>query len=355
MHISFMFGYCGPDVDFGNGPRLFLNIFKRNEVILIFKDYFEDPSILKCWYEYSKCKHTFYNHGIDLKGFAGDISHMARLEDSSRSNISYTLPKLSHYYRKEISSTKGRIINTLLSNPSLTQDQKNYITKHAKTTTPSLKFSTPISTTDITIIEPHNTTHHAAPHHSIDTTATHADDIFYIREMMAKRLMAVDVDGLNDMLDVYTRYWLPCGELMADIEKTGFGVRVEDLAHAQKKVEDDLVVLCARINELIREICPQADGLNISSTQQLQHLFYAPFTRSKYESQDMATILEEHEEYIPIDNAILDIDEGDSIDQPLITSISSEHLSTGQGDKPGLIREFKVKNTFVRIFYLELH
>ena len=350
-----MSGYCGPDIDFGNGPRLFLNNFKRNEVILIFKDYFEDPSILKCWYEYSKCKHTLYNHGIDFKGFAGDISHMARLEDPTRSNISYTLPKLSHYYRKEISNTKGRIINTLLSNPSLTQDQKSYITKHARTTTPSLKFSTPISSTDTIIIEPHSTTHHATQHHSIDTTATHADDIFYIREMMARRLMAVDADGLNDMLDVYTRYWLPCGELMADIEKTGFGVRVEDLAHARNKVEDDLVVLCARINELIRKICPQADGLNISSTQQLQHFFYAPFTKSKYESQDMATILDEHEESIPIDNAELDIDQGDSIDQPLITSISSEQLSTGQGDKPGLIREFKVKNTFVRIVYLELH
>ena len=35
--------FCGPDVDFGNGPRLFIDNFGENyELIQMFKGYFED-------------------------------------------------------------------------------------------------------------------------------------------------------------------------------------------------------------------------------------------------------------------------------------------------------------------------
>ena len=77
--------FIGPDVDFGNGPRLFIdNYADANDVILEFKQYFEDPEYLKCWHNYGYDRHILFNHRIDCKGFGGDTMHMARLVDPSR-------------------------------------------------------------------------------------------------------------------------------------------------------------------------------------------------------------------------------------------------------------------------------
>ena len=77
--------FIGPDVNFGNGPRLFIdNYADAKDIILEFKEYFEDPEFLKCWHNYGYDRHILYNHGIDCKGFGGDTMHMARLVDPSR-------------------------------------------------------------------------------------------------------------------------------------------------------------------------------------------------------------------------------------------------------------------------------
>jgi DNA polymerase-1 len=60
------------------------NYADANGVINEFKEYFEDPTYLKCWHNYSYDRHILYNHGIDVKGFGGDTMHMARLADPSR-------------------------------------------------------------------------------------------------------------------------------------------------------------------------------------------------------------------------------------------------------------------------------
>ena len=61
-------GFAGPDVDFGNGPRLFVDNFgERHELVQMFKEYFEDPNYLKTWFNYGFDRHIFYNHGIDVK------------------------------------------------------------------------------------------------------------------------------------------------------------------------------------------------------------------------------------------------------------------------------------------------
>lgn len=65
--------FAGPDIDFGNGPRLFIDNYADAEgLIMEFKEYMENPKYLKCWHNYGFDRHIFYNHGIDVKGFAGD-------------------------------------------------------------------------------------------------------------------------------------------------------------------------------------------------------------------------------------------------------------------------------------------
>lgn len=80
--------FGGPDIDFGNGPSnnkykilgLIIDNFAQNsDLILGLKDYFEDSNFKKIWHNYGFDRHIFYNHGIDVQGFAGDTMHMARL------------------------------------------------------------------------------------------------------------------------------------------------------------------------------------------------------------------------------------------------------------------------------------
>ena len=99
--------FIGPNVDFGNGPRLFIDNYADSEGVLMeFKEYFEDEEYLKCWHNYGYDRHILYNHGIDCRGFGGDTMHMARLVDPSRMPGEYALAKLSDILLEEIEESK---------------------------------------------------------------------------------------------------------------------------------------------------------------------------------------------------------------------------------------------------------
>ena len=52
--------FIGPDVDFGNGPRVFIdNYADADGVIMEFKEYFEDPKYKKCFHNYGFDRHIF--------------------------------------------------------------------------------------------------------------------------------------------------------------------------------------------------------------------------------------------------------------------------------------------------------
>ena len=103
--------FIGPDVDFGNGPRLFIDNFADSlDVLLEFKDYFEDEEYLKCWHNYGYDRHILFNHGIDCRGFGGDTMHMARLCDPSRLPNQYALATLSDLLINEIEESKQEIL-----------------------------------------------------------------------------------------------------------------------------------------------------------------------------------------------------------------------------------------------------
>ena len=61
-------GFFGPDVDFGTGPRLFIdNMTSPVDLVQVFKEYFEDETYLKGWFNYGFDRHIFFNHGVDVK------------------------------------------------------------------------------------------------------------------------------------------------------------------------------------------------------------------------------------------------------------------------------------------------
>lgn len=88
--------FAGPQFNFGRGPRVFIDNFGKNAgLINFFKPYLESEKHLKVWHNYGFDRHLFYNHGINVRGFAGDTMHMARLYDSGKMGNQYSLAALT--------------------------------------------------------------------------------------------------------------------------------------------------------------------------------------------------------------------------------------------------------------------
>jgi DNA polymerase I len=86
--------FGGPEINFGSGPRLFIDNYAQNEdLILFFKEYFEDNACKKVWHNYGYDRHIINNHKIDIKGFHGDTMHMARLVNPARGPKAYSLSR----------------------------------------------------------------------------------------------------------------------------------------------------------------------------------------------------------------------------------------------------------------------
>lgn len=76
--------YCGEDVDFGSGPRLFIDNSGPSEGLLeCFREYFEDLGFQKVFHNYSFDRHVLRRHNIRLRGLHADTLHLARLFDTS--------------------------------------------------------------------------------------------------------------------------------------------------------------------------------------------------------------------------------------------------------------------------------
>lgn len=118
--------FSGPDVDFGDGPRLWIDnygeaevrgfyekplyllvscftvddpfplLFRTQGTLHYFKDWLEDHERLKVWHNYGFDRHVLFNHNINVLGLGGDTMHMARLWDSARPKKGgYSLETLS--------------------------------------------------------------------------------------------------------------------------------------------------------------------------------------------------------------------------------------------------------------------
>jgi DNA polymerase-1 len=108
--------FIGPEVNFGSGPKLFLDNYGAAEGTLdLFKEYFEDPSIFKVWHNYGFDRHILFNHKINVQGFGGDTMHMARLANPSRGPGEYSLASCSSHYNHLMSRIKNKLVDDLCS------------------------------------------------------------------------------------------------------------------------------------------------------------------------------------------------------------------------------------------------
>lgn len=250
--------YCGPDINFGNGPYLWIdNYDKSNDILLYFKEYLENPKILKIWHNYSFDRHVLYNHNINVKGFGGDTLQMARLWNSSRTiDGGYSLEVLS----KELIPDKS------IKETMLTLFGENIIRKDGNISK-KIKLDEPIvlQTNELTRLK------------WIQYSAQDSCTTWHLHNKLIDELKLLPWAINLNMYDFYLKYWLPFGELLTDMERLGIYIRKDDyLPKVRQQAENDKKNVEKIFMNWAKELLPEAKYMNPSSEQQKQQFFFGP-------------------------------------------------------------------------------
>jgi DNA polymerase-1 len=146
-----------------------------------------------------------------------------------------------------------------------------------------------------------------------------AEITFWLRETLIGKLVGlkIDFEGMNNCWELYNRFWLDFGELLTDIERSGFQVDLGHLKKAEESAEADILRYQSDFKDWVTSIQDGTEEFNPSSTQQLQQLLYAPFKRKTTpkkppkraqpssdpsDDADHLDIPEDHQLSVPLEN-----------------------------------------------------
>lgn len=253
--------YCGDDVDFGSGPRVWVdNMDEKGNtrgLIEYFRPYLEDAGLKKVFHNYSFDRAMFFNEGVTVAGFAGDTMHMARLQHSDR--LHYSLEILGE---------------TLLGIGWGKQSLKELMREEHVKRPEDLHLSTSATTRSAW-----------TEYSTFDTVATWKLHAKLCQELSSQewRMPRGQVHGT--LLDFYKLYWRPFAEVLVAIEERGVPV---DVAHLemQKKLakqhladEEQLFFEWVQSAYLKRypdrpDLVSSAAKFNPRSAQQLRHFLF---------------------------------------------------------------------------------
>lgn len=260
--------YAGPDVDFGNGPRVWVDTTTgAGETLRELRPFFESASGAgKVWHNYSFDRAQLANHGICARGFAGDTLHMARLWDSSRLGRGYSLEALS----ADVLGARKRPMTELFSLPKPKQDG----TAGRQMQLPALDR---VQRSALFLSD-------WVQYSTYDTQAT-----WQLYGELARRLALIPwiTNGLPgraragdssepSMLEFYKRHWLAFGEVLTDIERAGVYVRLDHLAASERIAQADRDRAEAEFLAWAETVSPGARRMNPRSQAQKQQLLFAP-------------------------------------------------------------------------------
>lgn len=131
---------------------------------------------------------------------------------------------------------------------------------------------------------------------------------------------------------LYLKYWRPFGELLTDMERTGFKVDLQYLQKIQIQAENDKKDYEKRFLEWVWANQDDAKEFNPASTQQMQQLLFGPYFKNGL--GQTSTNYEELEK--------------DGLFFPRIRAFRSENLS---GEiKPGRTEPLKYRNMLISGF-----
>lgn len=267
--------YAGDYDVFGERSKLFVDCLDSDgshfgELLDVFKGYFENRRCKKVWHNYSFDRHMFANHGIDVKGFAGDSMHMARLVNTAEE--SYSLEALCKlYFNEDFAKT------SLMDKFGRKEMLKNG--KEGKRT----------MLPDTIMLQTRSETRKKW----IDYATKDAELTHRLSTELKEKLKNMQIGGENifnphsiarkfaNMYELHENLLVPFGELLTDMESAGFRVDVERLRRATKAAQDESLMLEERFREWASKHSPDARYMNIRSPAQKQFFFFAPFKCKK--------------------------------------------------------------------------
>lgn len=263
--------YAGHDIDFGTGSRLFVDCLDgEKDLLQTFKPYFESENRKKVWHHYAFDRHVLQNGGIRVGGFGGDTMHMARLVDTSLRR--YALDELCGHFLQGQRKTGMK-------------DRFGFRQK-LKSGLESKSLSLPC-TLDLQRGEQRL--------EWIDYATLDAELTYRLCHLLKNMLECTKIEGSNspkgltdrfdNLYEVYRSVMVPFGELLTDMERTGFKVDVNLLQQAEKRAREDEKRLEHRFREWAMGICEDAKYMNVHSDLQKKQLFFSPCTNSKDKSQ----------------------------------------------------------------------
>lgn len=261
--------YAGHHVDFGSGPRLFVDCVQPR-VLRALRPYFESAARPKVWHNYAFDRHVLANHGVVPRGFAADTMHMARLVDSSLHK--YSLQALCDRF--------------LPDDPQLTKLSIDHLFAHhlPPRTKPALQT-----------LAIHNNPHlrHQWIHYAcLDAELTHRLYHRLRTELCATRIHATNAPAqiphrFPTLHHLYHHLLRPFGQLLTDVERRGFKVDVRRLQHAAERAAADQLRLEDCFRDWAKTHSPDAAYMNLHSDLQKQHFFFAPCKNSLHPSRSM--------------------------------------------------------------------
>lgn len=254
--------YCGDDVDFGNGPRLFIDNLDEDGqlrgLVEHFKRYLEDPEIPKVFQNYSFDRAMFLKHGCDVAGFFADTMNLARLDNSDAN--SYSLEELGKRY-----------LGDCWGKRSLSQFMKEEKAK---------------SVAELHLHKDPNVRAQWMDYSTFDTLVTwKLHQVLWDRLGRTRPTAPVAGQPTVGLLEFYERFWRPFAEVLCHIEERGLRVDRDFLCKQLKVAEDDLrkerEAFMNFIHQQWERLYPNNEQLlesfecfNPNSTHQMRQLLY---------------------------------------------------------------------------------
>jgi len=263
--------YGGDDLDFGGGPRLWVDLLgaQSGELLDAFSSFFGDSRFRKVYHCLSEQWRPLSSslEAVTHDGFAGDTMHMARLLDPSLK--SYQLEELGwrmavrgtvHHEHRQLGlrlRPKGQGVKAHMPADELQLQRREEWVQYA---------------------------------------SSGAQTVHELYKALRKRLMDTkwelegpqgtpeDIQGLS-MWDFYLQYWQPLGSLLLEMELTGMPVDMVRLDELEKKALEDMnrdkdKFTSWALRCLTEEHGPDSVAssnladMNLNSARQLSHLLF---------------------------------------------------------------------------------
>mmetsp|Transcript_6940 Transcript_6940/g.12343 ORF Transcript_6940/g.12343 Transcript_6940/m.12343 type:complete len:843 (+) Transcript_6940:77-2605(+) len=199
--------FCGDDVDFGNGPRLFINDLDENSmlrgVLIEFKEYLEDAGIKKVLHNYCFDKAVLLRSGIRLDGLIGDTMHMARMLPGHSGAVSLATLSKRHLPAEYHKNALKNVAQQCDCSPS--EPEKMHLSGNPNARSRWIHYTVK------------------------DTVAT-----WHLYQVLHEKLKK------QGFLHAYETYWIPLAKQLSEMEEVGIPISAECILRQKAIAEQDL-------------------------------------------------------------------------------------------------------------------